>query len=321
MIGSHHIIVETKKIKYEFDIKRNITVIRGDSATGKTTLIDLLSQFARFQGRTGVKVESDVPCVVYADGLISWQEAIKSVSDSIIFIDEDYDFIKTKEFASIIKSTSNYYVLITRDYLKCLPYSVNEVYGIRNSGKYNFPQRVYNEFYPLYDDVENKKISAKCLIVEDSKSGYQFYSVAVPDISCISADGNSNIYKKLLSLDTKDGCYVIADGAAFGAFIDKILQLRDMGYKIGLILPESFEWFILKSNVVDINDLQKILETPEDYIDSRIYFSWERFFTELLEKGTSGSIAEYHKDELSQYYLEGKNREAILNTVKLFLEE
>ena len=53
MIGSHHIIVETKKIKYEFEIKRNITVIRGDSATGKTTLIDLLSQFARFQGRTG----------------------------------------------------------------------------------------------------------------------------------------------------------------------------------------------------------------------------------------------------------------------------
>ena len=90
MIGSHHIIVETKKIKYEFEIKRNITVIRGDSATGKTTLIDLLSQFARFQGRTGVKVESDVPCVVYSDGLIAWQEAIKSVSDSIIFIDEDY---------------------------------------------------------------------------------------------------------------------------------------------------------------------------------------------------------------------------------------
>ena len=76
----------------------------------------------------------------------------------------------------------------------------------------------------------------------------------------------------------------------------------------------------LKSKVVDINDLQKILETPEDYIDSRIYFSWERFFTELLEKGTSGSIAEYHKDELSQYYLEGKNREAILNAIKQFSE-
>ena len=109
MIGSHHIIVETKKIKYEFEIKRNITVIRGDSATGKTTLIDLLSQFARFQGRTGVKVESDVPCVVYSDGLIAWQEAIKSVSDSIIFIDEDYGFIKTKEFAEVVNSSDNYF--------------------------------------------------------------------------------------------------------------------------------------------------------------------------------------------------------------------
>ncbi len=35
MKGKHHIIIETGNIKYEFDIKRNITVVQGDSATGK----------------------------------------------------------------------------------------------------------------------------------------------------------------------------------------------------------------------------------------------------------------------------------------------
>lgn len=29
MKGRHHIVVETRRLKYEFDIKRNITIIQG----------------------------------------------------------------------------------------------------------------------------------------------------------------------------------------------------------------------------------------------------------------------------------------------------
>ena len=38
MTGTYHIIVEDDNLIYEFDILRNITVLRGDTATGKTTL-------------------------------------------------------------------------------------------------------------------------------------------------------------------------------------------------------------------------------------------------------------------------------------------
>lgn len=34
MKGKYRIIVENKKIKYDFEIRRNITIIKGDSATG-----------------------------------------------------------------------------------------------------------------------------------------------------------------------------------------------------------------------------------------------------------------------------------------------
>lgn len=51
MIGKHHIVVESPRLKYEFTIKRNLTVIQGDSATGKTTLIELLRDYDR--ERTG----------------------------------------------------------------------------------------------------------------------------------------------------------------------------------------------------------------------------------------------------------------------------
>ena len=35
MTGKHRIIVQSKRLKYDFQIRRNLTVIRGNSATGK----------------------------------------------------------------------------------------------------------------------------------------------------------------------------------------------------------------------------------------------------------------------------------------------
>lgn len=37
MKGIHKVVVGTKYLKYEFELRRNLTIIRGDSATGKTT--------------------------------------------------------------------------------------------------------------------------------------------------------------------------------------------------------------------------------------------------------------------------------------------
>lgn len=45
MKGIHHIIVSNGNLKYEFDIKRNITILKGDSATGKTTLIEMIQEY------------------------------------------------------------------------------------------------------------------------------------------------------------------------------------------------------------------------------------------------------------------------------------
>jgi len=42
MKGAHRVIVETKKIKYDFVVKRNITILTGDSGSGKTVLIDYI---------------------------------------------------------------------------------------------------------------------------------------------------------------------------------------------------------------------------------------------------------------------------------------
>lgn len=51
MRGRYHIIVQNKRLRFEFDVKRNITIIRGDSATGKTTLYMMIALAARRQFR------------------------------------------------------------------------------------------------------------------------------------------------------------------------------------------------------------------------------------------------------------------------------
>lgn len=43
---------------------------------------------------------------------------------------------------------------------------------------------------------------------------------------------------------------VIADGAAFGPEMDRVLQLVQTRENLTLYLPESFEWLILSSGIL-----------------------------------------------------------------------
>ena len=44
MKGTYRVVVSTKRLKYDFVIRRNITIIQGNSATGKTTLVDMIRE-------------------------------------------------------------------------------------------------------------------------------------------------------------------------------------------------------------------------------------------------------------------------------------
>lgn len=50
----------------------------------------------------------------------------------------------------IIKDIDKSDVIVTRENLPNLPYSVNEIYGIHTSGKYHDLKRTYNEMYQIY---------------------------------------------------------------------------------------------------------------------------------------------------------------------------
>ena len=147
MRGKHRVIVSTKRLKYDFEIRRNLTIIRGDSATGKTTLVDIIQEYVNNPTGSPVDLTCDKKCYVLEGAL--WKGQLAEITDSIVFIDEGNDFIKTEEFAGEIQKTDNYYVIVTRESLPALPYSVEEIYGIRTSGKYGTLKQSYHEFYRI----------------------------------------------------------------------------------------------------------------------------------------------------------------------------
>ena len=316
MKGKYSILVQNNRLRYEFTIYRNITIIRGDSATGKTTLLDLLAAYYRDGEGSGVIVRCEVPCVVI--GGQHWRESLAPIHGSIVFIDECNSFVKSEDFAVSVKESDNYFVIVTRDDLPNLPYSVNEIYGIRKSNKYAGLKQVYNELYQVYGSFEQVETDGEnLLLAEDSNAGYEFFrGVYSQHYTCLSANGKSNIFK-ILQQHHKEKVLVVADGAAFGCEMAKIMQLMRLGRRIVLYLPESFEWLVLRSGVIEDSEIKAILEEPCQFIDSKAFFSWERFFTSLLIQKSKDTYLHYNKKSLNKVYLKEKVKDKIMELVPI----
>lgn len=312
MKGKYSVSVSNNKVKYEFSIKRNITVIQGDSATGKTTLVDMIREFEQNGADSGINLSSKKKCRVLEGN--NWQENLSLMTDSIVFIDEGNRFVESTDFAKAVKNSSNYYVIVTREGLENLPYSIEEIYGIHTSGKYADLKQVYHEFYRIYGNNNFNDCRIEKIVTEDSNSGFDFFNNVSEGLCvCESAGGKSNIYKKFLQ-SKGEKVLAVADGAAFGSQMNLVGELLERQKNFFLFAPESFEWLILQSDILNDNEVKKILENPENFIESKDFFSWEQFFTKLLIEKTNGTYLKYLKRKLNQNYLSENVKNKILDS-------
>lgn len=321
MKGTITITVRNDRTKYEFTLRRNITVIRGDSATGKTTLIEMIHEFNLLGKESGVELSCDHNCIVVEGN--TWKQQLLNASQSVVFIDEGNRFVSSKEFASVIKNTGNYYVLVTREALSTLPYSAEEIYGIRANGKYSGLKQTYNELFRIYkkNSIQTKR-KPSIVITEDSNSGFQFFKSICEEkaIECVCSAGKSKIYKAILKHRSED-VLVIADGAAFGSEMDGIIKIINQFPNITLYLPESFEWLILMSDCLDDATIRKMSADWGNYIDSSQFFSWEQFFCDLLIQKTQGTYLQYSKKNINPVYLNSSIRSKIIDKAGCFISK
>lgn len=294
MLGAHEVTAYTPRVQYKFTISRKFTIIRGQSATGKTTLYKILLD--KEAGDASSCFISDVPCISanYLGGY--WEMALQMTHNSIILIDEDTAWVHSERFASAAQKSDNYFIIINRHPLAMLPYSVREIYEIKSSGK-------YHRLVPVYTGT-TEMFKPDCILTEDKNSGCDFFKAVC--YNCEPAEGKSRVFNELES-GKYDGhkCLVVVDGAAFGNEVERVVQT--MSYLKGdvrLFMPESFEWLLLHSPMFSgLKRVQEVLRDPASHIDTD-YNSWEQFFTAYISEITAGTPAAYTKDHLRKCYTE-----------------
>ena len=313
MNGKHTVKINDKRVRYSFELVRNITMVQGNSGTGKTTLFDMVSAYTRLKDRSGVQIVCDKPCVaLHADS--DWMTRLGNIHDSIVFIDEDAEFVASHAFASAIRHTDNYYVIFCREALHELPYSVEEIYEIRTSNRYHTFRKMYRKQKGCVYAKASGQAKPTFLLTEDTHAGYQFYQHYYDgtSVACGSAGSNSGIFAWLQE-HHDEKVFVIADGAAFGSEMNRVMELqRRYPDKITICLPECFEWLILQSGLIDEPGLGEMLDNPSAYVDPLQYFSWENFFEDYLVQQTAGTYYAYSKSRLHSYYTIRENSGKII---------
>lgn len=317
MRGSYKVVIQNNRVQFKLTINRNLTIIQGNSATGKTTLLDMVAIHEELGPQSGVMVSCKVHCRTISGK--NWRRDLKEIANSIVFIDEGSTFVRTEEFAREAKHSSNYYVIVARESLHQLPYSVDEIYGLKNTNrtttKYPVYSRVYTSTYRIYSDTKFRGERPELVIVEDTNSGYEFFSLLCKksNVRCISAGGKSNICNCIMNAPEND-ILVIADGAAFGPEIAEATALLRRK-SIKLFLPESFEWLVLKSGLFNSKHIKDMLLNPAEHIESSKFFSWEKFFTAELVEYSRGTRFRYDKSHLNEEYLNSTALAALEDTL------
>lgn len=75
MVGSYEVKAsQGRRVSFEFEIRRNITLVGGDSGTGKTTLYDMIADYMREGNQSGVPLQCETPCMALTD--YDWQNQL-----------------------------------------------------------------------------------------------------------------------------------------------------------------------------------------------------------------------------------------------------
>lgn len=313
MLGGFTFELKSKRLNYSFTISRKITLVVGDSATGKTELCRLLHDSR--QPNTGISISCKYQCEDLSDiDFKRLEKKILEIScstsdqkqnefrtllqeyDNTFFIcDENFSYLGSNAFAIFCEFTDSFFLIASRTKLPNIPYAFNEIYTLHRSGK-------YNTLIPCYDKRSfcylPEKLTGK-ILTEDSNSGYYFFQSICPNT--VSAEGKSNIAKKL---EETEFDYIIADGAAFGSEILQVLEIiKRKRRKTKLCLPESFEYCLLNSSLFDALNIKNEITHTENYANG-LFFSWERYFTLLLQQLTQNTPAQYSKSQLNKCYID-----------------
>lgn len=338
MLGTYKVSVFIDKvIRYEFTLRRQFTVVCGDSGTGKTVLRDFVQMHFAEKDNNRVKIiiipESDTGTVPVAraitEDLLSIRESrdthddgsyklkwSEKPSNKIIFVDEDYAYLRGIGFAEATNYTDAYYVIMARD-TRVAEYLNNSVWAfvrfneIGDDTIINKAVNMYNEYVGVigkYDEV----------LHEDSTTGREICAKALSEV-VDSVHGNINIVRKIEG-KPRSVILMIADGANFSNILSEIIDTSEECLNtIYLLLPESTEYVLLHNKVFSIDSgVINSINNPSLVCDTTKYISYERMYEDIITLAHINSpnkIPEYEKKK----DLEAYKTESFIDTYRAIL--
>lgn len=286
--------------KCSMTIDRRITIIKGDSGTGKTTLVDMLDNTIY-----SAKVESSLPILIATN--TTWRLVFHSTDSILIF--DDLEIVESGEFAKLLKENcvknNLYLIIISRESLgemRKLSYSMDSVYEMCTD-----KDGITHYLVPYYK-TENSNIKysdiKKCLVEDNGKAKKFFESVL--NVPVYSSDGKANVVRKLENIHNGEFVLLFIDRSAFGCHADELRYMIIMK-KIICEVPigyECFEEMLLNANIVNKNSIV-ITEMSDLFKYANQFISWERFFEDLLARATEGTKYSYKHSsgKLSSCYM------------------
>lgn len=234
-----HIEIETKRLKYELDIKGKYSVIQGDSGNGKTNMCKLLQQ--RMTGDKTIKISSEIPVVTLAS--FDSGSGLRDIQNSVVVLDENYKILREPDAAAMLQESDNYFVIIYRKNLDFLPLCIENLYEMQTNGRGHWLRQKYAvSGIRSFHEVRH-------IITEDRASGFEFFQEHF-NVDVISAKSKSEIVRHLQRLTQADPEYndilIVYDAAAF-AYQKEALDawIAQSRLRIQILDWYSFEHYVL----------------------------------------------------------------------------
>ena len=79
MKGKISFHIKNRQIAFKLELERNITILTGDSGTGKTKLINMVRDYSREGKASGITLKCDKKCIVLDDN--NWDIILERTSN------------------------------------------------------------------------------------------------------------------------------------------------------------------------------------------------------------------------------------------------
>lgn len=285
---SDYLKIKYKAYNIDIEIRNKVTLLQGLSASGKTKLVELINAINTLQN-TDIIESSKTLIPINSNNIGPF------ANNYIYFLDE-INSSTTLEFAKNIKLCNSKFVIINRDSLFNLNYGMEDIYNIvKEKGKIIAVKK--------YKNIENKNLFNYMSenLIEDSKSGYQFYRNILNNVK--TTNGAANIINKIRNGSNIQN--IILDEYSIGPYIEPITRLSSEN-NIGLVLQGSFEDLIVKS-IFKVNKFEYDMKNSAG-LEQSAELKCKELFKEIYKN--------YKKSNLNNWLLEELQKEKIINEIK-----